>query len=36
MYIKVEFNNEVLGLVRKRLSLTKSMLIKKGCFSIVR
>jgi hypothetical protein len=36
VYIKVEFNNRVLGLVRKRLFLIKSMLVKKGCFLIVR
>jgi hypothetical protein len=36
VYIKVEFNNKVLGLVRKRLSLIKSVLIKKSCFLIVK
>jgi hypothetical protein len=36
VYIKIEFNNKVLGLVRKKLSLTKSVLVKKGCFLIVK
>jgi hypothetical protein len=37
MYIKIEFDNKVLGLLKKRLFLIKGMLlIKKGCFLIIK
>jgi hypothetical protein len=36
VYIKVKFNNKVLGLIKKRLFLIKSVLIKKGCFLIIK
>jgi hypothetical protein len=37
VYVKVEFDDRVLGLVRKRLFLIKGvLLVKKGCFSIVK
>jgi hypothetical protein len=37
VYIKVKFDNRVLGLVRKRLFLIKGvLLVKKSCFLIVK